>query len=139
MFRACCTCKCYQNYLTVSLYQLIHDWWNKGHGMCNPVCGMVHIKEPLLLIKKNNSCSCGRGFPLSLSEWFFTICPTPYNRKLNVLGVSLNKCISFILCSNPYLSLWSTVQYLIVDVENNSVKSFTMILRSHVKKKLMNK
>ena len=24
-----------------------------GHGMCNPVCGMVHIKEPLLLIDKN--------------------------------------------------------------------------------------
>ena len=22
------------------------------HGMCYPVCGMVHIKEPLLLIRK---------------------------------------------------------------------------------------
>ena len=22
-----------------------HDWYNKGHGMCYPVCGMVHIKE----------------------------------------------------------------------------------------------
>ena len=30
------------------------------------------------------------GF-LSLSEWSFTICPTPYNRKYNVLSVSLNK------------------------------------------------
>ena len=29
------------------------------------------------------------GF-LSLSEWSFTICPTPYNRK-NVLSASLNK------------------------------------------------
>ena len=24
----------------------LHDWRNKGHGMCYPVCGMVHIKEP---------------------------------------------------------------------------------------------
>ena len=27
------------------------------HGMCYPVCGMVHIKYPLLLIKKSNQCS----------------------------------------------------------------------------------
>ena len=50
------------------------------HGMCNPVCGMVHIKEPLLLIGKSSLCDSS-GFPLSLSEWFFTICLTPYNRK----------------------------------------------------------
>ena len=30
------------------------------------------------------------GF-LSLSEWYFTICLMPYNRKENVLGASLNK------------------------------------------------
>ena len=44
------------------------------------LCGMVHIKEPLLLIEKSNPCG-GSRFPLSLSEWSFTICPTPYNRK----------------------------------------------------------
>ena len=49
--------------------------------MCYPVCGMVHIKDPLLLIEKSSLYSGGSGFPLSLSEWFFTICPTPYNRK----------------------------------------------------------
>ena len=94
--------------------------------VCNPVCGMVHIKEPLLLIgKKGARCSSvvrafahgamgrqdrpllligkrrscgGSGFPLSLSEWSFTICPTPYNRKLNVLSASLNKTFpSFLL------------------------------------------
>ena len=27
-----------------------HGWCNKGRGMYYPVCGMVHIKEPLLLI-----------------------------------------------------------------------------------------
>ena len=30
----------------------IHDWYNKGSAMCYPVCGMMHIKEPLLLIGK---------------------------------------------------------------------------------------
>ena len=34
--------------------------------MCYPLCGMVHIKEPLLLIGK--SSPCGGGFPLSLSD-----------------------------------------------------------------------
>ena len=29
---------------------VLHDRCNKGCGMCYPVCGMVHIKEPLLLI-----------------------------------------------------------------------------------------
>ena len=24
-----------------------HEWCNKGCGMCYPVCGMMHIKEPL--------------------------------------------------------------------------------------------
>ena len=53
---------------------------NKGCGMCYPVCGMVNIKEPLLLIRKS-SPGGGSRFPLSLSERSFTISQTPYNRK----------------------------------------------------------
>ena len=49
--------------------------------MCYAVCGMVHIKESLLLIGNSSPCG-GIGFPLSLSEWSSTICPTPYNRKI---------------------------------------------------------
>ena len=52
----------------------------KGRGMCHIVCGMMHIKEPLLLIGKNSPCG-GSGFPFLLSEWSFAICLTPYNRK----------------------------------------------------------
>ena len=33
-----------------SFQPVLHDWCNNGRGMCYPVCGMVHIKEPLLLI-----------------------------------------------------------------------------------------
>ena len=63
-----------------SFQPVLHDWCNKGCGMCYPVCGIVHIKEPLLLIEKSSLCG-GSGFPLSLSEWSFTICLTPYNRR----------------------------------------------------------
>ena len=35
------------------------------------VCGMVHIKEPLLLIVKSNLCG-GSRFHFSLSEWSLT-------------------------------------------------------------------
>ena len=64
-----------------SFQPVLHDWCNKGCGMCHPVCGMVHIKEPLLLIGKSSPCG-GSGFPLSLSEWSFTICLMPYNCKI---------------------------------------------------------
>ena len=63
-----------------SFQPVFHDWCNKGHGMCYPVCGMMHIKEHLMLIEKSSLCG-GSEFPLTLSEWFFTICLMPYNRK----------------------------------------------------------
>ena len=61
-------------------YVMYNNWCNKGRGMCYPVCGMVHIKEPLLLIVKSSLCG-GSRFPFSLSEWSLTICLTPYNCK----------------------------------------------------------
>ena len=49
-----------------SFQPVIHDWCNKDRGMCNPVCGMVHIKELLLLFGKSSPCG-GSGFPSSLT------------------------------------------------------------------------
>ena len=63
-----------------SFQPVLHDWCNKGRGMCYPVCGMMHINEPLLLIGKSSPCGSS-GFPLSLCEWSFIICLTPYNCK----------------------------------------------------------
>ena len=60
-----------------SFQPVLHD---KGRGMCYPVCGMVHIKEPFLLIDKSSLCGAS-GLPFSLSEWSLTLCLTPYNRK----------------------------------------------------------
>ena len=59
---------------------VLHDWCNKGRGMSYPVYGMVHIKEPLLLINKSSLCG-GSGFPFSLSVWSLTICLMPYNHR----------------------------------------------------------
>ena len=89
----------YYCYYYFSFQPVLHDWCNKGRGMCYPVCGMVHIKEPLLLIDKSSLCGVS-GFPFSLSEWSLTICLTPYNRRYNVLSASLNQ--TFISLSYYY-------------------------------------
>ena len=41
--------------LSYFLFQpVLHNWCSKGRGMCYPVFGMMHIKEPLLLIGKSS-------------------------------------------------------------------------------------
>ena len=42
------------------VHGVLHNWCNKGSGMCYPVCEMVHIKGPLLLIKKSSPCGGSR-------------------------------------------------------------------------------
>ena len=76
-----------------SFQPVLHDLSNKGRGIYilhsyvtsntthfdfkgrkeYPVCGMMYIKEPLLLIEKCSPCSGGSGFHRLLSEWSFTI------------------------------------------------------------------
>ena len=69
-----------------SFQPVLHDWCNKGHGMSYPVCGMVYIKEPLLLIRKSSPC-CGSGFPLSLSVFRYMGGPLQYVRR----HITINK------------------------------------------------
>ena len=59
---------------------LIPAWCNKSRGLYYPICGMMYVKEPLLLFGKSSPWG-GSGFPLSLSEWSFTICLMPSNCK----------------------------------------------------------
>ena len=63
-----------------SFQPVLHDWCNKGRGMCYLVCGIVHIKEPLLLIGKSSLCG-GSGFSFLTIRMVLTICLTPYNCK----------------------------------------------------------
>ena len=48
----------------------LHHWKERYSGR----------KQPLLLIGKSSPCGSS-GFPLSLSEWSFTICVMPYSHK----------------------------------------------------------
>ena len=84
---------------------VLHNWCNKGCGMCYPFCGIVHIEDSLLLIKKNSPCSGGSWFPLLLSEWSSTICPMTYNRFQMMLSASLNKIFpSFLILLTQWRS-----------------------------------
>ena len=58
-----------------SFQPVLHDWCNKLFCLWDDA-----YKKPLLLIRKGSPCS-GSRFPLSLFEWSFIICLTPYNRK----------------------------------------------------------
>ena len=73
-----------------SFQPLLHDWCNIGRGMYVGCLWDGAYKITLAAIWKE-SPSGGSRLPLSLSKWSFTICLTPYNRKSNVLSVSLNK------------------------------------------------
>ena len=42
---------------------VVHKWSIKGCGMTCPVCGKVHIKDPLRLIRKSSLCG-DSGFSL---------------------------------------------------------------------------
>ena len=66
--------------------------------MYYPVCGMMHLIDPLLLIGKSNPCSGDSKLPFSLYEWSFTVYLMPYNCKQNLLSASLNtKCPSLFI------------------------------------------
>ena len=55
------------NPLSYSSFQpVLHDWYNKGRGMCYPVCGVMDIKGPLLLTEKSSPCSGDSGLPLAI-------------------------------------------------------------------------
>ena len=66
-----------------SLKPVLHNWFNEGPCMCCPVCGMERIKDPLLLIENSTLCSAGSGYPILLTKWSLTICPTPYIITVN--------------------------------------------------------
>ena len=48
---------------------VLHNWCNKICGMGYPVCGIIHIKDPLLLMKKNSLYRDSCRFPLSSCLW----------------------------------------------------------------------
>ena len=76
-----------------SFQPVLHNWCNKCRGMCYPVCGIMDIKDPLLLIEKSSPCSGGSGFSLNGPLPY----PTPYNRKC--VACVVNKTFPSFVCS----------------------------------------
>ena len=115
--------------LSYFLFQpVLHDWCNKG-CMCYPVSGMVHIKEPLLLIEKIAHVAAA-GF---LSHY---LCgPLPYVRRHITVNkmcqVSLNKNISFLPLPVPLVQLPSLPD-LLSQAEKDSVTSKARYFQSCV-------
>ena len=69
-----------------SFQSMLHDWCNKGCGMCYPVGRIVHIKEPVLLTGKGSPCSgdsrvCYLNGPIR-------------HITINMFSASLNKTIT---------------------------------------------
>ena len=58
-----------------SFQPVLHDWFNKARDMYCPVCGMVHIKEPLLLIRSNPLMAAAGFLSRSLNGYL------PYVRR----------------------------------------------------------
>ena len=66
-----------------SFQPVVHNWSNKGCSMYCSVRGKVHIKDPLLLIRKSNLCGDSE-FPLKKYVRMI-IYPIANDNKINVL------------------------------------------------------
>ena len=69
-------CMCSLDYFPFQ--PVVHNRSIRGCGMCCPVCGKVHIKDPLLLIRKSSLCGDSK-FPLQ-KYVTMTICLTSNSR-----------------------------------------------------------
>ena len=61
------------------------SWWTHWAISLSSQCPTTSLWDDAykitLAANRKDSPGDGSGFPLSLYEWFFTICLTPYNRK----------------------------------------------------------
>ena len=64
-----------------SFQPVLHDWCNKGRGMCYPVWYGAYKRT--LAVNQKVAYVAAAGIPFSLSEWSLTICLTP--NTLNIM------------------------------------------------------
>ena len=77
------------------------NWFKKGRGMSYPVCGMVHIKEPLLLIGKGNPCGSS-GFIIIINS----------NKAVHIgLHFGTNRNMYVRACIHARVYVYATLKY----------------------------
>ena len=94
--------------LSYFLFQpVLHNWCNKGYGTYKRSLLLIEKSNPWYVLSclwddayKRKSSSCGRnGFPISLSEWSFTIC-------LPFFSANHPNCTKFHSLKCTHISLW---------------------------------
>ena len=109
---------------------MLHDWCNKGCCKYYPLCGVVHINDPLLLIRKISLCNGGNRFPLSLSEWSSTICHITINKTfpsfLPLLWFIFSNawCNVFYVTISRFLLWMCTLSLISIHVSNSEGTDF---------------
>ena len=114
-----------------SFQPVLHDWCNKGRGMYYPVCGMVHIKEPLLLIGKSSLCG-GSGFHfiygyMASDIWLRTILIVRKETRCRHIGYSYRLTARVLLYApsnrqdNTYHGLCYTSRGALAGMRNSSM------------------
>ena len=97
---------------------MLYNRCNKGCGIRYPICGMVHIKELLQLIRKSSPCMVAAGF---LSCYLNG--PLPYNHNKNVLSASLNETLLSFLSVYYFLRWTSNKTYSLTAYDTVILKS----------------
>ena len=109
---------------------MLYDWYNKGCGMCYPVCGMVHITDSFLLIKKLVPIVAAVGFPSHYLIGSFTMCFAPYNRKIKYV----NRKERNVLFSDALntIDLWlHGVRHMVEDNSDSERGNPLLLLQDH--------
>ena len=104
-----------------SFQPVLHDWCNKGRGMCYPVCGMVHIKEPLLLIVKSSVCVLN----LTVLTYSTKVKASDLKSLVDELEVGQELDLYFVDCKSPS-------SFVAQIIEETRVKNFQQVLKEIV-------
>ena len=104
-----------------SFQPVLHDWCNKGRGMCYPVCGMVHIKEPLLLIVKSSVCVLN----LTVLTYSTKVKANDVKSLVDELEVGQELDLYFVDCKSPS-------SFVAQIIEETRVKNFQQVLKDIV-------
>ena len=86
---------------------VVHNWSIKGRVMCSPVCGKVHIQNPLLLI--GNIWWQRVSSKENMSQWPFAWCPrASENQATSLDKINFPFFLFFLFFpSFLFLSIWS--------------------------------